>query len=182
MQVIESKDTETFAGGLSRLVDLAAPKLGASCWRDIGEALANINRYNGQLGVCTVAEHSCRVADFLLFHGDKRIALHGLLHDAHEAYMGDITRPVQAALELLHPGTGAAIEALKARLDKAVYDALGMPMPTDADRDMIAEADVAVALDERSTRRRFWRPVEADLEFARRGDFFTKNLLTASRA
>ena len=44
------------------------------------------------------------------------LALYGLLHDAHEAYLGDIVQPVQ-----LLPGIKAAIAPVAEALDDAIW-------------------------------------------------------------
>jgi hypothetical protein len=59
---------------------------------DIAHQLALTNRFNG----CTtlpysVAEHSIRVASIL----PKQYMLEGLFHDAHEAYLHDVARPIK---------------------------------------------------------------------------------------
>jgi hypothetical protein len=47
----------------------------------------------------SVAQHSVLVADLLLAQKQPaHVCLWGLLHDAHEAYLGDITTPAKAAL------------------------------------------------------------------------------------
>jgi hypothetical protein len=65
---------------------------------DIVEALSRICRFNGHVVVehYSVAAHSLLVADQLPDH----LKLAGLLHDAHEAYVGDMTSPMKAALGL----------------------------------------------------------------------------------
>lgn len=63
--------------------------------REISFALSNQNRYNGHVGCYTVAEHCVRVAMQL----PPELQLSGLLHDAHEAYYGDIVSPVKRLLD-----------------------------------------------------------------------------------
>lgn len=67
---------------------------------DIAHALSNVCRYAGHTSMFySVAEHSCIVADLLYQdHGNKELALMGLLHDAAEAYLGDVTRPLKLLL------------------------------------------------------------------------------------
>lgn len=63
--------------------------------RDIGRALAYQCRYNGHLPCFySIAQHSVMVADML----PDELKQWGLLHDATEAYMGDVVFPVKALL------------------------------------------------------------------------------------
>lgn len=103
---------------------------------DISYSLSHICRYNGHLpGFYSVAEHSVRVAWSLQDDGyPVEIALTGLLHDAAEAYVGDMVRPLKR-----HPKFGAAHQELEDRVAKAVHEALGgiypHPQPVhDADK------------------------------------------------
>lgn len=89
----------------------------------IATSLAKINRFSGHTDLpWTVAAHS------ILVEGLCRIEhLRGwaLLHDAHEAFIGDITSP---ALELIcGSGDGAAVHqavnSAKGRLDRAIGSA-----------------------------------------------------------
>lgn len=68
---------------------------------DICHALARQCRYNGHSwGHLSVARHSINVASWVMRHGgtaDDIIA--ALLHDAAEAYIGDLIRPLKARPE-----------------------------------------------------------------------------------
>lgn len=64
------------------------------CIKIIAFALSNINRYTGHVGQYSVAEHSVLVAEQLPDH----LKLSGLLHDAPEAYIGDISSPLKQLL------------------------------------------------------------------------------------
>lgn len=59
---------------------------------DIAHALANLCRFNGHVKqFYSVAEHSCHVSDLL----PQVWKLTGLLHDASEAYLCDLPRPIK---------------------------------------------------------------------------------------
>lgn len=60
----------------------------------IAKALSNINRYGGHVGQYSVAQHCVLVASQL----PDDLKLSGLLHDACEAYLGDIISPVKRGL------------------------------------------------------------------------------------
>jgi hypothetical protein len=70
------------------------------CIDDIAYSLAGQNRFVGHTRL-TVAQHSCHVAEELLRMGEPQsVALQGLMHDAFEAYGGDIAGPVKRLLRL----------------------------------------------------------------------------------
>jgi len=68
------------------------------CIEDIAHALANTCRYNGHTNeFYSVAQHSYAVASILKHKGfGPKIQLAGLLHDAAEAYFGDMISPLKA--------------------------------------------------------------------------------------
>ncbi len=110
---------------------------------DIAVALSLIKRFGGHAGVpekgYSVAQHCCLGADVLLHEtGDQALAFHFLMHDAHEAYCGDIATPVVRALDAIaneRSGgktrrlVGDAVHIMKARLDGAIYESLGLAWP-----------------------------------------------------
>ncbi len=109
----------------------AFPLLGATAadvdWLDVAESLSKICRFNGHTThFYSVAQHCVLVADML----EPDLRLHGLLHDAHEAYIGDHTTPMKTALKTL--GAGDAMDALEMAVDTAIHAAAGLeyPLPT----------------------------------------------------
>lgn len=78
----------------------------------------------------------------------RRLVLSALLHDAHEAVIGDISTPVAAALKRL--GAGDALQLLKTHHDAAIYRAAGLDWPQHAGwRVVIHVADLVLLATER---------------------------------
>lgn len=94
----------TASGRAFRLVPPDPAQVSA---RDIADHLARINRFNGALnggiGHYSVAQHSMLVARML----PAELKIYGLLHDAHEAYIGDRITPVKLALAAIGDRTRA---------------------------------------------------------------------------
>jgi 5'-deoxynucleotidase YfbR-like HD superfamily hydrolase len=67
---------------------------------DIAKALSKICRFGGRIPeFYSVAQHSVIVASLAYKDtGDKSLALCGLLHDAAEAYLGDVITPLKERL------------------------------------------------------------------------------------
>jgi len=95
---------------------------------DIAFALAHTNRFNGHVGVYSVAEHSCRVSKLLLEKCDAgtglQLALAGLLHDAAECYVADVPRPVKMCLRA---AGDTAYDAAEFLVMSAVERRFGVP-------------------------------------------------------
>lgn len=123
----------TRSGSLDLLnPDAASIKIGDIAW-----SLSRINRWNGMTHrkePYSVAQHSLMVARLI----DPRFVLEGLLHDAHEAFIGDITRPVFCALG---DEAGKAITSLKRRIDVAIGHCFGVDLTNDAVVHAVKEAD-----------------------------------------
>lgn len=108
----------------------AAPGDYSYTLEEIVMALANITRFNGHIDI-SVLEHSLRLSLLAERHGqpvDVQFAL--LVHDFHEAYIGDITSPIVAEL-CRRMGNSielpSAINGLKDDLDSAISVALEWP-------------------------------------------------------
>lgn len=76
---------------------------------DIAEHLSRLCRFNGAVRPqhYSVAQHSVLASRLV----DPELAREALLHDAHEAYTGDITRPMKMLLNAYSFGLVSRIEA-----------------------------------------------------------------------
>ena len=84
---------------------------------DIAHSLSMLCRYNGHCPrFFSVAEHSVLVSGIVSEHD----ALWGLLHDAAEAYIGDIARPVKSLLNNAHAIEDGILIAVAKRFDLPV--------------------------------------------------------------
>jgi uncharacterized protein len=85
---------------------------------DIAHALSNLCRFTGHTRrFYSVGEHSCRVADLM----PPELRLAGLLHDASEAYLGDMSRPLKH-----HPFFGEAYRDVERALQGRIDDLFGV--------------------------------------------------------
>lgn len=120
---------QTYTGRMFFPLD---PDAGQIDIRDIAHALSLQCRFNGHCRCFySVAEHSVRVSNQLT----GREALWGLLHDAAEAYLTDLPRPVKKQMPLF--------EELEDRLLAVIMKHFGLPptMPAavrKADDDLLA--------------------------------------------
>ena len=81
--------------------DYLAPSVDDVYLDDVVNALSNICRYTGHCRFYSVLQHSVNVAALLSMAGMSReTVLAGLLHDAHEAYTGDVNSPLKIAMRV----------------------------------------------------------------------------------
>ena len=128
-----------------RDIDILDPDPDQICLSDITWTLSRLPRYNAHTKtLITIADHSVAVAYLLSVAGaNDYVIAAGLLHDAHEVYMGDTPTPVKTAVAGL---TKRCEEAL----DNAIADALGIPRLAFRDP-RIKEADHAAYCWERNS-------------------------------
>lgn len=90
---------------------------------DVIAALGNVVRFAGHCrGAYTVLQHSVHVCDAC----PDEFRYDGLMHDAPEAYYGDITRPMKDVLSKLFDGQ---FSRWTEKIDRVVHYALGIPWP-----------------------------------------------------
>jgi len=96
---------------------------------DIAQGLANICRYSGQcVRFYSVAEHSIHVSDTV-----DEFKLEALLHDATEAFLGDITRPLKQLLP--------QYQEIEKSVEDAIFSRFGLEKSS---KTMIKAADLSV--------------------------------------
>ncbi|MEN6306012.1 MAG: HD domain-containing protein [Armatimonadia bacterium] len=132
----------TYSG---RSVSLASPDPASIDIRDIACGLSRLNRFNGATKLpVSVADHSLNVARLLgMWKADAELQLLGLLHDAHEAYFGDITTPVRR--ELAAWAGADHVQRMADRLDRAIFQAFRLnSIATSFAHAKVRDADAAV--------------------------------------
>lgn len=141
--------TRTFSG---LDMNLEAPAPAMVRMADIAHHLATINRYAGAASFpISVAQH-CLIVERILgqMKAGPLIQLVGLLHDAHEAYLGDVVRPVKSLLA--RKPFPAGLETIEAAVDGAIHSRFRISWPArQAAFERIAEADdIALATEWRA--------------------------------
>jgi hypothetical protein len=121
---------ETYTG---RQFDVIDPDPAAVSLADVAAGLAHTCRFGGHCRrFYSVAHHSLHVSRELPA-ADPRLQLIGLLHDAGEAYVGDVPRPLKAEF--------AEFERAEERIREAVWAAFDVAPPTDAEWERVMAAD-----------------------------------------
>jgi hypothetical protein len=126
---------ETITG---KFVHLLEPEVSSIVLEDIAYPLSRIARYNGHtLGTFqySVAQHSlwCAWIAQKYFKTAPATTLKVLLHDAHEAYTGDLITPLKRQLQ--------SIDDIQARLQAVIHQALNVQSCNDDELEVISIVD-----------------------------------------
>lgn len=110
--------------------------------KDIAHSLARICRFNGHIvGYYSIAQHCIQVSNRLKEQGyDENIQLCGLLHDASEAYLGDIPTPIKKHL--------SDYSLLEVKYQNVILKKYNLLVIWNSVHFLIKEVDTAVLLDE----------------------------------
>lgn len=129
---------QTVSGRKFPLLDI---DLDAIVIEDIAHALSMLCRFNGQCErFYSVAEHSVHVSIEIA----PNLAIVGLMHDAAEAYLGDVPSPLKGQLR--------DFKVIEDRLIDAIGVKFGFAMPeagTDEEREL-KRADKQLLIDEKA--------------------------------
>ena len=134
--------------------------------RDIAHALSLQCRFNGHCQeFYSVAEHSVEVSKLVAFLGyDNNVIMTALLHDAAEAYIGDIVSPLKKALP--------DYQRIEARVEEVIAEKYSLEYPFPevihrADKEILAKEFNALSpfTDAPSSALRCLSPKDAENEF-----------------
>ena len=134
----------TFTGGKFYLLDPQSEDIEIE---DIAHSLAQQNRFNGHtLFPYSVAQHSVLACD-IVGDGDARLALTTLLHDATEAFIGDMVSPLKSQDTFFKTVEDNVWVAIAEKFDlhdpmpQEVHDADRLMLSAEA-RDIFPQADL----------------------------------------
>lgn len=105
--------------------DIANPEASKFELQDIAHALSRLCRFNGHCPLFySVAQHSVLVSEYIMYKtGDPMLSLCGLLHDASEAFIGDVVSPLKKMLP--------DYREIEQRVEKAIAKRFNLPFPFD---------------------------------------------------
>ena len=123
---------ETYTG---KKVKLLSPDPSEINIEDIAHGLSRICRFSGQCKhFYSVAQHSLNMAiEMNNRRFGSRLVLLALLHDASEAYIGDVPRPVKQMLLVYHE--------IEKRVQSAIWKGIGIDPPSPFEKEVIKRFD-----------------------------------------
>lgn len=162
-----------------RALDFAAPIVEADhLFSEVAHGLSIIARFAGQTATAySVAQHSVLMAEACEDEiDDPLVAAYCLLHDGHEAYLGDTPSPAKAAIEaeMLSAAAEAGVpdqiveaqiarwrtlrRRIEQRLDTVIHRAACLPPIDDRARTLVKSYDVRALKTERRDLMAQWDP------------------------
>lgn len=149
--------------GNGRKVWPLSPRVDDIDWSTIPTVLANLCRFGGHTTrFYSVAEHSMLVRTIVVRQlstkfkhwstlQKQQIILRALIHDANEAFTGDIIRPLKDSFVIYHGVSWSWVgEWVDRKIEPIILASLGLSAPTDVEREIIHHADmVALATEKR---------------------------------
>lgn len=114
--------TQIYGG---KVVDLLSPRVEDVSIEHIARSLSKQCRFNGNTRkFFSVAQHSVIASQYM----PEDFRIYGLLHDAHEAFIGDISTPVK---RLLADTLGRdVIKEVAEAWDEVIFEALNLKPPS----------------------------------------------------
>ena len=82
--------------------------------------------------VAQITTRAAENAQFWDYRKSRVIGLHALLHDSHEAYLGDVTWPVKHMIRGVERRNGSMVDSLlliDTAIHKAIYEYFGLEWP-----------------------------------------------------
>lgn len=115
---------QTYTG---RVFDLLNPEPESICIEDIAHALSRICRYTGHTpDHYSVAQHCVLASEQI----EQAFAFEALMHDAAEAYVGDVSAPLKRAMRGL--GEGDPYREIERRADAVIAKRFSLTRPLPA--------------------------------------------------
>lgn len=128
---------QTFVG---EMFDVFNPDPGKIQVKDIAHSLSMICRYGGHTReFYSVAEHSVLMSRYFGERGEYDLARAALLHDATEAYMGDLIRPMKVRMP--------EYRTTEDILQQVIFLRFGLPPEIPLE---VKQADLNIVVDEKA--------------------------------